>query len=114
MRIQAYRSLNDRAKMTDAVLTREALPADLEISESRIATDGAVVAGVAKGRDAVDASGKPLPPRDLTLVFEFLDQGGGVLAAKEVPLPRLAKDSTQPVAVEAKGTGIKAWRYRVK
>lgn len=113
MRIQAYRSVNDRAKMTDAVLAREALPADLEISESSLGSDGAVVSGVAKGREAVDANSKPIPPRDLTLVFEFLDQHGGVVATREVPLPKLAKDSTRPVAVEVKGSGIKGWRYRV-
>ncbi len=114
MRIQAYRSLGDRGRMTEAVLAREALPVDLEISESRISSEGITVSGQAKGREAVDANSKPIPPRDLTLVFEALDQSGSVRASQELAIPKLAKDATLDIRVEMKGSDLKGWRYRLK
>jgi tetratricopeptide (TPR) repeat protein len=114
MRAQVFKSTNDRAKMAEAIITREALGLDVDMKGGPVKADGAAISGAAKGREARDEAGKTLPAKPITLVFEFLDKDGKVVTSQEVNIPVLAKDATQPIDVEVKAEGIKGWRYRVK
>jgi tetratricopeptide (TPR) repeat protein len=114
MLVQAYKAAGDQAKLADAVIAGEAIVSDVDIRESRITADGASVDAVATGREARDKTGKVIPSRALTLVFEFVDKTGSVVTTQEVALPQLAKGATQSISVQAKGQGIKGWRYKVR
>jgi len=50
----------------------------------------------------------------MTLVFEFLDTKGAVIANQEVAVPALKAGETHPIEVKAPGQGIAAWRYKQK
>jgi hypothetical protein len=114
MVVEASKAGKDQSKMADAVMAGEALTVDVEIKQSQITPTGASVVGAATGRDARDASNKPIPGKAQTLTFEFLDGTGAVVATQDVALPALAKDATQPISVAVEGQGIKGWRYRVR
>ena len=55
-----------------------------------------------------------MAPKPYTLVFEFLDAKGAVVANQEVQVPALKPGESQPIEVKAEGTGIAAWRYKQK
>ncbi len=53
-----------------------------------------------------------MTPAAMTLIFEFLDGKGTVVANQEVQIPALKPGASQPIQVSAKGAGIMAWRYK--
>ena len=91
-----------------------ALPITVEISQFKSAPDGGSLVGVATGRPATDPAGKPLKPVPVTLVFEFLDAKGAVIASQEVNVPGLADTKDSPITASGQGEGIVTWRYRRK
>lgn len=91
-----------------------ALPVTVEISQFKTAADGGSLVGVATGRAATSAAGTPLKPVPVTLVFEFLDMKGAIIASQEVNVPGLADTKDSPIAVSGQGEGIVTWRYRRK
>jgi len=91
-----------------------AWPVMVEISQFKLGADGASVVGVATGRAATEPSGKPLKPAPVTLVFEFLDAKGEVIASQDVAIPALAEAKDGPVTAAGQGAGIVTWRYRRK
>jgi tetratricopeptide (TPR) repeat protein len=91
-----------------------AMPASVTITAFAPTADGATITGKATGREAQSASGKPLPPKAVTLVFEFLDDKGAVVANQEVQVPALKAGESQPIEAKAQGAGITAWRYTRK
>lgn len=50
------------------------------------------------------------PP--LKLTFEFVDGAGTVVASQDVSVPALDPSGTQPIQLQAIGSGIVAWRYK--
>ncbi len=76
--------------------------------------DNAAWRATATGRAAMTASGAPKPAAAVTLVVEFLDAQGGVVATREVAVPALATGQAHELAAEATAPGIQAWRYRPK
>jgi tetratricopeptide (TPR) repeat protein len=74
----------------------------------------ATITGTATGREAMTAQGKPIAAVPVTLVFEFLDSKGAVVANQEVQVPALKPDEVQPVEAKGQGAGIVAWRYKRK
>jgi tetratricopeptide (TPR) repeat protein len=54
--------------------------------------------------------GRPLPAT--SLVFEFLDAAGTVVAAASVDVPALQPGSRAPLSAQAEPGGAVAWRYR--
>ena len=64
------------------------------------------------GASAADAKAKPVTPAAMTLIFEFLDGKGTVVANQEVQIPALKVGASQPIQASAKGAGIVAWRYK--
>jgi hypothetical protein len=91
-----------------------AMPASITITTFAPTADGATITGKATGREAQTVSGKPVPPKPVTLVFEFLDDKGGVVGNQEVQVPVLKAGESQPIEAKAQGAGIAAWRYTRK
>lgn len=86
----------------------------IEVTGFSAATDRATWQATATGRDAMTASGAPKAPAASTLVVEFLDKAGGVVATADVELPALATGQTQALFAAGTAAGIQAWRYRAK
>ena len=55
---------------------------------------------------------RPAPSQPMTLVFEFLDNKGTVVATENVQVPAIQPEQSSPIAVQPKGAGIVAWRYK--
>lgn len=73
---------------------------------------GATLKLSAVGRPGADVRGNPLKPAAVSIVVEFLDASGAVVASQPAVAPALAPDARQEVTVSASGKGIKGWRYR--
>ena len=114
MRAQGYKFTKNTDKLVEAITVREGLPLNVEIDRLKVAGATASIVGKAKGREAKGADNKVIPARPITIVVEFLDQTGQVLATQETTIPALQPNAEQAILVEAKADGIKAWRYKVK
>ncbi|MBA3345701.1 MAG: tetratricopeptide repeat protein [Gemmatimonadales bacterium] len=111
---EGYKQTN---KVDDAVKTAEkvlALPVDVSITDFTTAAGSAEVTATATGRKAQTPTGKAIPAAPVTLVFEFLDAKGGVVASQEVPVPALEAGASHAIKAVGKGPGIAAWRYKKK
>jgi tetratricopeptide (TPR) repeat protein len=91
-----------------------AMPVAIEVSSFGVTGDKATWTATATGRDAMTASGEMKPPAATTLVVEFLDGKGGVVASQEVVVNALPTGQTQALSASGTGAGIQAWRYRPK
>jgi tetratricopeptide (TPR) repeat protein len=89
-----------------------AMPVSIAVKEFAPAADGASVKATATGREAQNSKGKPIAPKPITVVFEFLDNKGTVVGNQEVQVPALKAGETHPIEAKAQGTGIAAWRYK--
>jgi tetratricopeptide (TPR) repeat protein len=89
-----------------------AMPVSIAVKEFAPAPDGASVKAIATGREAQNSRGKPIAPKPITVIFEFLDSKGTVVGNQEVQVPVLKTGETHPIEVKAQGTGISAWRYK--
>ena len=78
----------------------------------RTGSHGASVKAVATGREAQNSRGKPIPPKPITVIFEFLDSKGTVVGNQEVQVPALKTGETHPIEAKVQATGIAAWRYK--
>lgn len=109
-----YRLVSDTNKQIDVVMRLQAMPVQLSVDSFFTRKDGAKITVTATGNAAEDGSGKTIPPAPLTLVFEFTDTQGAVVATQEAALPALAPNATQTLNVSGAGAGIVAWRYHQK
>lgn len=91
-----------------------AMPITVTMTRFALMGSGATINGTATGREALTALGKPIAAAPVTLVFEFLDPKGAVVANQEVQVPALKPNESQPVEVKGQGAGIVAWRYKRK
>jgi tetratricopeptide (TPR) repeat protein len=89
-------------------------PTTVKVTQFAPTAAAAAITGTATGREAQTAQGKPVAPKPYTLVFEFLDPKGAVVANQEVQIPALKPGESQPVEANAEGSGIAAWRYKQK
>ncbi|HEV8177734.1 MAG TPA: tetratricopeptide repeat protein [Gemmatimonadales bacterium] len=90
------------------------MPTSVKVTQFAPTAAGATLTGTATGREAENAQGKPVAPKSHTLIFEFLDSKGAVVANHEVQVPALKPGESQPVEAKAEGSGIAAWRYKQK
>jgi tetratricopeptide (TPR) repeat protein len=91
-----------------------AMPTTVKVTQFAPTADGATITGTATGREGETAQGKPLVRKPLTVVVEFLDPKGAVIANQEVAVPALKAGESHPIEAKAQGTGIAAWRYKQK
>jgi tetratricopeptide (TPR) repeat protein len=90
------------------------MPTSIKVTQFAPTADSATITGTGTGREAQTAQGKPVAPKPYTLVFEFLDAKGTVVANQEVQVPALKAGESQPIEAKAPGSGIAAWRYKQK
>lgn len=90
------------------------IPVSVTVTEFAPAADGASVKGTATGRDAQTSRGKPIVPKPITVIFEFLDSTGAVVGNQEIQVPALKAGESHPIEAKAQGAGISAWRYKQK
>ncbi len=109
---QGYQLTNDDAGTTKAGTELLALPYGVNVTSFTRSPSGASLAVTLTGRAAQTAAGKAIPSAASTLVFEFLDGGGGVISSKEVAVEALAPQATKDITIEGQGAGIVGWRYK--
>ncbi len=90
------------------------MPVTVSVTQFAPTASGATLSGTATGREAQTLQGKPVAAKPLTLIFEFLDSKGTVIANQEAQIPALKPGESQPIAAKAEGAGITAWRYKQK
>jgi tetratricopeptide (TPR) repeat protein len=88
------------------------MPVTVSVAQFAPTAAGASISGTATGREALTLAGKRVTAAPLTLVFEFLDAKGTVVANQEVEIPALKPEQSHPIQVQAQGAGISAWRYK--
>jgi tetratricopeptide (TPR) repeat protein len=88
------------------------MPVTVSVTQFAPSASGATLGGTATGREAQTPQGKPVAAKPLTLIFEFLDAKGTVVANQEVQIPALKPGESQPIEAKAEGAGITAWRYK--
>lgn len=104
-------------KVDEAVKTAEkvlAMPVDVKVNDFAPAGNGATLTATATGRAAQTPAGKPIPPAAVTLVFEFLDAKGTVVASQDAAVPALKAGEAHEIKAAGQGAGIAAWRYKQK
>lgn len=90
------------------------LPTTITVTEFAPTAAGATISGTAAGREGQTAQGKPVAPTPITLVVEFLDSKGTVVANQELQIPALKPGESHPIEAKGQGAGIAAWRYKRK
>jgi tetratricopeptide (TPR) repeat protein len=90
------------------------MPITIAVTQFVPTAAGASITGTATGREAQTAQGKPVAAAPVTVVFEFLDPKGTVVANQEVQIPALKPGQSQPIEAKGQGAGIAAWRYKRK
>ncbi|MEP7327085.1 MAG: hypothetical protein ABI836_14135, partial [Gemmatimonadota bacterium] len=101
-------------KTLKLVMMIDSMPVTINVESFASAANSAQLKGTASGRAAHDAAGKDLPGIPVVLVFEFLDQSGNTVIAREVPVPALATGASQAIELKPDGAGIVAWKYHKK
>jgi tetratricopeptide (TPR) repeat protein len=90
------------------------MPVSITVNQFAPTATGASITGTATGREAQTPAGKPVAAAPMTVIFEFIDAKGTVIANQEVQIPALKPGQTQPVEAKGEGAGIAAWRYKKK
>jgi len=111
---QGYRIENNQEKLLATVTKLVELTIGLNVSSFRPTATGAALDAQAYGRDAQTLEGRAIAPFAKTLVFEFLNDKGEVVASGEAQIPALAAAATHDFSVAVEGAGIVGWRYTVK
>lgn len=109
-----YRLDKQQDKQIDVTTRLLGMLVDVKVEHFVASPTGATLTGTATGNAAVNSSGKPIPPAPMTLVFEFTNNQGAVVATQEVAIPALQANAVQPISVTATASGITAWRYHPK
>ncbi len=111
---QGYRMENDTTDLLKAYGDLAALTTAITVTRVTPGDSSATLAFTATGRGAQDASGNTIAPAPVTLVFEFTDSKGNVVATQEQAVPALQPNAKQDFTISASGSGISSWRYHVK
>jgi tetratricopeptide (TPR) repeat protein len=108
------RNAKKEAQANKTAIRVLSLPVTVSIKQFAPSPTNATITGTATGREGQNAQGKPVAPTPVTLIFEFLDAKGSVLAPQEVPIPALKAGESQPIEVKADAPAIVGWRYKRK
>lgn len=110
----AQRMNKKEAQANKTALRVLSLPVTVSVKQFAPSPTSATISGTATGREAQNAQGKPVAPKPVTLVFEFLDAKGGVLTPQEVSIGALKAGESQSIEAKAEASGIAGWRYKQK
>jgi hypothetical protein len=110
----AQRMTKKETKANKTAIQVLALPVTVSVKQFAPTATGATISGTATGREAQNAQGKPIAPKPVTLVFEFLDAKGAIITPQEVSVGALKAGESQPIEAKAEASGIVGWRYKVK
>ncbi|HEX3926514.1 MAG TPA: tetratricopeptide repeat protein [Gemmatimonadales bacterium] len=111
---QGYRMSADTNNMLKVFGQLTSLTTAVTVTRMAPTATGATLVGTATGSEGQDAKGNTIPPTPVTLVFEFLDTKGAVVATQEAAVPALQPSAKFDINVTATGAGIVSWRYHVK
>ncbi len=111
---QGYRMQNDTTDLLKAYGDLSALTTSITVTKMVPTDSGATLSFTATGREAQDASGNTIAPAALTIVVEFTDAKGNVVASQEQAIPALQPNAKQDFTVTAAAKGIVSWQYHVK
>jgi tetratricopeptide (TPR) repeat protein len=114
MQANGLRMAKKETQANKAAVQALSLPVTISITQFAPTAAGASISGTATGREAQTAQGKPIAAAPVSVIFEFLDPKGTVVANQEVQIPALKTGQSQPIAAKADGAGIAAWRYKRK
>jgi tetratricopeptide (TPR) repeat protein len=114
MLANGQRMAKKEAQANKTAIQLLAMPTTVKMTQFAPTAEGATITGTATGREGETAQGKPLTPKPVTLVFEFLDPKGTVVANQEVAIPAVKAGESHPIEAKVQGTGIAAWRYKQK
>lgn len=109
-----YRLTADTTKWLGVVTDLQAMTTKVTVTAFTARKDGAKFTGTATGSEGRNGNDKVIPPAAITLVFEFYDNKGAVVATQEVPVGALAPNAKQDLAVEVTGANIVSWKYHKK
>ncbi|MBA2292144.1 MAG: tetratricopeptide repeat protein [Gemmatimonadales bacterium] len=111
---EGYRLNKQQDELIATVTGLIGMPTSIAVDNFSRTKGGAKLEGVATGRQAQSAGGKDLPAKAVTVHIHFLDNGGKVVASKDLEIHALEPLGKHPFVVEAEGEGIVAYRYEVK
>jgi tetratricopeptide (TPR) repeat protein len=111
---QGQRGLKQDEAVVKTAERLVALPFSIEVTGFQMGGASARLTGEVTGRTPLDPRGNPLKTAPVTVVLEFLDQGGQVLVTQEITVPVLKEGEKSPIQQDADAAGIVGWRYRVK
>jgi tetratricopeptide (TPR) repeat protein len=111
---QGHKFAGNQEGLLEALIAREAQTVDLKVEDLSRTADGATLTATATGRDARNESNQPIPPKPITVTFEFLGEGGAVVGTTDVAINPLKPGETQAISAKVQGQGIRSWRYKVK
>jgi tetratricopeptide (TPR) repeat protein len=114
MLANGQRMAGKEAQANKSAIKVLSMPISVSVTQFAPTAAGASITGTATGREAQTLQGKPVAAAPMTLVFEFLDTKGTVIANQEVQIPALKPEESQPITAQAQGAGIAAWRYKRK
>ena len=100
-----------------AVKTRiqlNALPVSVSSVSATPSGGGVSLTAMVTGRAPKDEKMKPIAAAPLTLVFEFLNSQGTVVATQEANVPALKSGEQFQLKLEVQGQGVTSWRYHRK
>ena len=109
-----WRLENNIDKQVDVVTLLQSMTTNISVEHFTVAKDGATLTGTATGIEGRTNSDKVIPPAAMTVVFEFTDAAGAVVATAKVSIPALAPNAKQDIAVDVTGAAIMGWKYRKK
>ena len=109
-----YQMKKNQDQMIKYAMLITELPINIEVSGFQTGAAAATWTGAATGRGARNQADQPIAPAPVTLVFEFLDQAGTVVATQEVAVRALPEGEKQELSVASQTAGIVAWRYKKK
>lgn len=112
--VTGQRGAKKEAQANKTAIRVLSLPVTVAVKQFAPTATSATITGTATGREVHTTQGKPVAPTPVTLVFEFLDAKGTVLAPQEVQIPALKTGESQPIEAKAEVDGIVGWRYKRK
>lgn len=114
MQANGLRMVKKETQANKAAVRVLSMPITIAVTQFAPTAAGASITGTATGREAQTAQGKPVAAAPVTVIFEFLDPKGTVVANQEVQISALKPGQSQPIEAKAQGAGIAAWRYKQK